>query len=129
MNTGFGGSADTSTLEPTKLQEALLQMQLSAVLPITDSHELTASLGGDVAFSDGNNLATLSMPQSWVRAAMLVRCNSLIRGHSAVRIEVLEALSDLLRYNIVPLVPLRGSISASGDLCPLSYIAGALAGK
>jgi phenylalanine ammonia-lyase len=54
------------------------------------------------------------MPESWVRAAMLVRVNSLIRGHSAVRWELIERLVELLKANIVPLVPLRGSISASG---------------
>jgi phenylalanine ammonia-lyase len=54
------------------------------------------------------------MPESWVRGAILVRINSLIRGHSAVRWELLEQLVALLREDIVPYVPLRGSISASG---------------
>jgi len=69
------------------------------------------------------------MPEAWVRGAILVRCNSLLRGHSAVRLEVIEALLKLLEHDLVPLVPLRGSISASGDLCPLSYVAGALEGN
>lgn len=69
------------------------------------------------------------MPEAWVRAAMLIRANSLIRGHSAVRWKLLEQLSGLLEKNITPLVPLRGSISASGDLSPLSYVAGTLIGN
>jgi hypothetical protein len=54
------------------------------------------------------------MPESWVRGAILVRINSLIRGHSGVRWELIEKMAALLRANITPLVPLRGSISASG---------------
>jgi phenylalanine ammonia-lyase len=60
---------------------------------------------------------------------MLIRCNSLIRGHSGVRLSVVQAILDLLNKNIIPVVPLRGSISASGDLSPLSYIAGAIEGS
>lgn len=54
------------------------------------------------------------MPESWVRGAILIRMNSLIRGHSGVRWELIERMNALLRENITPLVPLRGSISASG---------------
>src|SRR5204863_1146407 len=53
----------------------------------------------------------------------------LLRGHSAVRLSVIETLSKLLELDMVPLIPLRGSISASGDLSPLSYIAGAMEGN
>jgi phenylalanine ammonia-lyase len=68
------------------------------------------------------------MPEEWVRGAMAIRINSLLRGHSAVRWEVLERMTGLLNHNAIPCVPLRGSISASGDLSPLSYIAGAVTG-
>lgn len=57
---------------------------------------------------------------------MLVRMNSLVRGHSGVRWEIMERLRQLLESKITPFVPVRTSISASGDLSPLSYIAGAL---
>ena len=60
---------------------------------------------------------------------MAVRANSLARGHSGVRSVVIDGLVNLLNNDLVPLIPLRGSISASGDLIPLSYIAGALQGK
>ena len=66
------------------------------------------------------------MPEAWVRGAMLVRCKSLLAGHSAVRLEIIEILMALLNKNMTPLIPLRGSISASGDLQPLSYIAGVI---
>jgi len=72
---------------------------------------------------------TQTQPTAWVRAAMLTRCNSIIRGHSAVRQDVAETILALLRHDITPIVPLRGSISASGDLSPLSYIAGAIEGN
>lgn len=54
------------------------------------------------------------MPESWVRGAILIRINSLIRGHSGVRWELIAKMVELLQANITPLVPLRGSISASG---------------
>lgn len=54
------------------------------------------------------------MPEAWVRGAILIRMNSLIRGHSGVRYELIEKMNELLRANITPLVPLRGTISASG---------------
>jgi phenylalanine ammonia-lyase len=54
------------------------------------------------------------MPESWVRGAILIRMNSLIRGHSGVRMELIQQMGHLLREQITPLVPLRGSISASG---------------
>jgi phenylalanine ammonia-lyase len=58
-----------------------------------------------------------------------VRINSLIRGHSGVRWKFIDALRLLLEKNIIPIVPLRGSISASGDLSPLSYVGGTLLGN
>lgn len=60
---------------------------------------------------------------------MMIRCNSLLRGHSGVRINVIQSILTLLDRNMTPVVPLRGSISASGDLSPLSYIAGVLEGN
>jgi phenylalanine ammonia-lyase len=44
----------------------------------------------------------------------VIRMNSLVRGHSGVRWELIEKMGELLRNNITPMVPLRGSISASG---------------
>ncbi len=129
MTTGFGGSADTNTEAFSALQEALLQMQTSAILPVSGSVEAASSFPHQSNYSRAEALTKLAMPESWVRGAIIVRCNSLLRGHSAVRLEVIQDLIKLLRHDLVPLVPLRGSISASGDLCPLSYIAGTLEGN
>ena len=60
---------------------------------------------------------------------MLVRCNSIIRGHSAASRDIVEAILKLIRINFTPVVPLRGSISASGDLMPLAYVGGTVEGS
>ena len=70
-----------------------------------------------------------SIPASWVRGIMLVRCNCIVRGHSAVSLRVVEAIMKLLRKDCTPVIPLRGTVSASGDLLPLSYIGGAVEGS
>jgi len=63
-----------------------------------------------------------------VRAAMLLRANSLIKGASGVRLEIIDRFVTFLNNGAHPHVYQRGSIGASGDLVPLSYIAGALLG-
>ena len=68
-------------------------------------------------------------PPEVVRVAMLLRANCLAKGNSAVRVELLERLLDLLNHDVIPLVPERGSCGASGDLVPLSYVARALLGE
>lgn len=69
------------------------------------------------------------MPEAWVRASILIRINSLASGRSAVRSILIYNMMELLRQNIIPRIPLRGSISASGDLMPLSYLGGTIEGK
>lgn len=64
-----------------------------------------------------------------VRAAMLVRLNSLTQGYSGVRLEFLEFLAKLISKNIIPLVPSQGSVGSSGDLAPLSHIGLAMMGE
>jgi len=68
------------------------------------------------------------LPAHEVRAAMLLRANSLMKGASGVRIELIERLVAFLSADAIPHVYERGSIGASGDLVPLSYIAGAILG-
>ena len=68
------------------------------------------------------------LPQEVVRAMMLLRANSLAKGYSGVRAEVVQLLLDMLNQEIHPLVPSKGSVGASGDLIPLSHIALAMIG-
>jgi phenylalanine ammonia-lyase len=67
-------------------------------------------------------------PEDEARATVLIRANCLARGHSAVRPLVIERLLDLLNTQITPAIRERGSVGASGDLVPLSYVAAALQG-
>lgn len=60
---------------------------------------------------------------------MLIRCNVTARGHSAVSLPVIHSILALFRHHITPVVPLRGSVSASGDLMPLAYVAGVIEGS
>ncbi len=65
--------------------------------------------------------AALSEPV--VRAAMVVRANTLAKGYSGVRLEVVQTILDLLNQRVTPIVPEKGSLGSSGDLCPLSHLA------
>ncbi|KAF7372051.1 Phenylalanine ammonia-lyase [Mycena venus] len=121
ISTGFGGSADSRTEKPLHLGMALLQHQVSGILPSAQEPQSILPL------LDPGSATT--MPEAWVRGAMLIRMNSLIRGHSGVRFQLIEKIHEVLRANVIPVVPLRGSISASGDLSPLSYVAGLLIGN
>ena len=68
------------------------------------------------------------LPAADVRAAMLLRANSLIKGASGIRLEIIERYATFLNADAIPHVFQRGSIGASGDLVPFSYIAGAILG-
>ena len=81
----------------------------------------------DVLPLDDPTSATI-MPESWTRATMIIRLNCLASGYSGIRQSVLDVLLQMIEQHITPRVPLRGSISASGDLSPLSYIGGAMQG-
>ncbi len=63
------------------------------------------------------------------RAVMAVRLAALMQGWSGVSLGLVRLLSDMLARDILPLIPAEGSVGASGDLTPLSYIAGALVGE
>ncbi len=68
-------------------------------------------------------------PRDVVRAMLLLRAASLAQGHSGVRLELIEALLGLLAADLTPVVPLQGSVGASGDLAPLSHLALVLIGE
>ena len=68
-------------------------------------------------------------PDEVVRAAMLLRANTLAKGYSGARIETVELLIECLNRGVLPRVPARGSVGASGDLAPLAHLALPLVGE
>ncbi|HEU6444648.1 MAG TPA: histidine ammonia-lyase [Gaiellaceae bacterium] len=68
-------------------------------------------------------------PDEIVRAALLLRANALATGVSGARTEVAELLLECLRRGVLPRVPSRGSVGASGDLAPLAHLALPLIGE
>ena len=105
LNTGFGRLAHRR-IEPHQVRE----LQRNLVL----SH--SAGMGP-------------FLPDAAVRAMIALRVNALSRGFSGVRVELLEALLAMLNRGILPRVPSRGSVGASGDLAPLSHVALGLLGE
>ncbi|MBB3062858.1 HAL/PAL/TAL family ammonia-lyase [Microbulbifer rhizosphaerae] len=63
------------------------------------------------------------------RAVVAARLASLARGSSGVRYELLQQLARLLQQDVIPVIPQEGSVGASGDLTPLSYVAAVVAGE
>ena len=68
-------------------------------------------------------------PDEVVRAAMLLRANAIAKGYSGARVQTVELLLAALAGGIVPYVPARGSVGASGDLAPLAHLALPLVGE
>lgn len=105
VNTGFGALSD---LKIPRQELKLLQSNLIR------SH--AASVGPPMS------------PAS-VRAMMLLRANTLLKGHSGIRPEIPQLIVSLLNKQIHPYVPEKGSVGASGDLSPLSHVALVLMGE
>lgn len=104
VTTGFGDSntGQISTAKTAALQHNLIQYHLVG--------------SGENARADV------------VRATMVIRANCLARGYSGVRREVIELLIACYTHDVLPVVPERGSVGASGDLVPLCYLASMLTG-
>jgi histidine ammonia-lyase len=64
-----------------------------------------------------------------VRAVMTLRVKDFARGHSGIRLETAQQLLELLNRGVVPVIPEKGSVGASGDLAPLAHLALVLLGK
>src|SRR6185295_6398689 len=69
------------------------------------------------------------LPAAEVRALMLLRANVLAGGYSGIREGTLELLLELLHRDVIPVVPEKGSVGASGDLAPLAHLALVLIGE
>ncbi|PKH20931.1 histidine ammonia-lyase [Enterobacterales bacterium CwR94] len=105
INTGFGKLAQT-----TIPHERLAELQRNLVL----SHCVGV---GDL------------LPDNVVRLVMATKVVSLARGHSGIRLSIIEALLALYNAGVLPCIPEKGSVGASGDLAPLAHLALMLIGE
>ena len=105
VNTGFGRFV-SETIPPEQAAELQLRLLRSHACGVGEPY-----------------------PDDVVRAAMLLRANALAKGYSGVRVETVELLLHVLGAGIVPYVPARGSVGASGDLAPLAHLALPLVGE
>jgi histidine ammonia-lyase len=105
VNTGFGRLAKTriDADQLAELQRNLLLSHATGVGPLLDD--------------------------AVVRLILVLKVNSLARGYSGVRREVIEHLMGMLTHGIYPAVPAKGSVGASGDLAPLAHLALPLIGE
>jgi histidine ammonia-lyase len=95
---------------------------------VTVPPELVAELPHHLYTYHGCGLGTYFTPAQ-TRAIMAVRLASLCKGFSGVSVELLEQIVKLLGADLLPLIPSEGSVGASGDLTPLSYLAAVLCGE
>jgi len=105
VNTGFGSNVDV-IISP----ENAIEMQTN----LLRSHACGTGEALD------NNI---------VKAMMIIRLNTLLQGHSGVRVVLIETFQKIINKGVLPVIPSQGSVGASGDLCPLSHMGLALLGE
>ena len=99
--------------------------QLSSVrIDAADAAQLQVNLLRSHAVGSGEPL-----PREVARGMMALLAASLRRGHSGVRVEVVELLLAMLERDVVPVIPSRGSVGSSGDLAPLAHLGLVLIGE
>ncbi|HXH01559.1 MAG TPA: aromatic amino acid lyase [Xanthomonadaceae bacterium] len=120
VSTGFGSNAD----------KLLGAWPLRDELPgaVQSGRSLHQELQHNLIVSHAVCVGDPSPPEV-VRAMLCIRINTLLRGHSGIRVQTLQALAAMLNAGIVPVVPELGSVGASGDLAPLSHLAIVLLGQ
>ena len=114
VTTGFGEFKD-KPIAPDDLEQLQRNLLLSHSVGVGDN-------------SDPDDLANY-YPADVVRGALATRVNAFLKGHSGVRRKLIEIVLAMLNRGVIPLVPLRGSVGASGDLCPLSHLFVTLLGE
>ncbi|KAF7538525.1 hypothetical protein G7054_g2932 [Neopestalotiopsis clavispora] len=153
VNTGFGGSADTRSNDVDKVQQSLISHLTCGIVADGKQEPISLSNGHSIQVNGDSNagrdnpkrrrqhapvrsslplndaLAATCMPESWARASMVIRLNSLAGGASGIRVDIADSLVNLLNKDVVPRIPVRGSISASGDLSSLAWIGALMQGK
>jgi histidine ammonia-lyase len=114
VTTGFGEFKDR-LIAPADLEQLQRNLLLSHSVGVGDN-------------SDPDDMANYFAAEV-VRGALVTRLNAFLRGHSGVRVKLVEIVEAMLNRGVIPLVPLRGSVGASGDLCPLSHLFVTLLGE
>ena len=111
VTTGFGSNADRLLGDKRLRPERLV-----------DDRPLVAELQRNLIISHAVCVGP-PLPEEVSRAMLLIRINTLLGGHSGIRPGTVERLAELLNLGLIPAVPEKGSVGASGDLAPLSHLA------
>jgi len=99
-----------------------------ALSSVTISSKDTKELQKKILFSHSAGIGK-NLDEDVVRAMIALRVNDFCRGNSGLRLETIEKLARLLNEGIVPVVPEKGSVGASGDLVPMAHLSLVLIGE
>jgi histidine ammonia-lyase len=113
VTTGFGEFKD-KPIAPDDLEQLQRNLLLSHSVGVGDN-------------TDADDLRNYFSAEV-VRGALATRLNAFLKGHSGVRRRLVDIVQAMLNRGVIPLVPIRGSVGASGDLCPLSHLFAVLLG-